>query len=193
MNRGFAHMQIALAVAAVIVLAAAVVALNVYLDRRDARNVAAGRAAALLEVARRDNEQLARAQAEIDRLTAERELVERSHAAQLAKLDQQWTRRVADVEARKERFVGDVVAGRIRLFDHGRKPDDCGAGRARDQAGKADAAASVGDAAGGSELSGPLAQFLGSEASRADAIVLRLTAAQDLLREYLRVCNASDP
>lgn len=155
---------------------------------------AAGHKAALLEVAQRDNKQLVGAQAEIRRLTIAVRDLEAAHQERIAAMDEEATRRVADAEKRKDGFIRDVVTGRIRLFDPGRRRADCprpsGGGAAE---GEAVAAGSVGNGAGGTELSAEFAGQLTSEAGRADKLVEKVTYLQNYAREALRVCNAKEP
>lgn len=152
----------------------------------------AGRKEALLEVAQRDNKNLAEARAEIDRLRNQAQEQEAHHAEAMVALDEEATRRVADAEARKEQFVSDVVSGRLRLFDRAARRADAGCpGSGGSSPRTAVAAGSVGDAAGGAELSPALAGFLVSEAGRANKVVAKVTYLQGVVREYLATCNGT--
>lgn len=189
-QRGFTWWKLGLVLAAIALLYVGVGWVNSEIE--EGKRVAhdAGRRAALLEVAQRDNEQLLEAQAEFARLTAAADALERGHEEEMAALDLDLTRRLRDVEARKDRFVGDVVAGRIRLYDPGRAADSCGAGRGDGTEATATAGPRLDHGAGGAELSPALGSFLGSEAARADKVVLKLTACQGTVRSYLTTCNA---
>lgn len=136
-----------------------------------------GKKAAELTVAQRDNKDLIAARAEVSKLNADVRALEDQHAIEVAAIDTQGQEELRRVQAAKEKFVGDVVAGRIRLFDpYTRCP-----GNSADSASKVASALSVGDAARGAELSKPLANFLIGEASRADQVVVKLTTCQTLL------------
>lgn len=186
--RGFGQIQIALAVAALLALAGLVWAVKSYIDGVDRKGYERGRKEVLLEVASRDNAALVAAQKHVESLRVLVRTKEAQHADAIAMLDMQKTKEVANVEARKERFVADVVAGRIRLFDHGGRhatcPDGAGSATASARAG-----ASVGDAARGCELSREFGAFLGREAGRADRAVKQLQACQQIVEEDRKVCR----
>lgn len=181
-NRGFSVVHLAMGLVALGLIAAIVLAVRGYLDNVRDEAYKAGRASALLEVAQRDNKALAEATRAIVALHKEKERLEAAHAAQVAKADADGRREIANVEARKERFIADVTAGRIRLFDPGRRADAACPGGGDGAAPTAVAAAGVGDGARAGELSGQTAQFLLGEAARADAVVVKLTAAQKLIQ-----------
>jgi hypothetical protein len=133
---------------------------------------------AIGEIAKRDNEHLVKAQAEISSLQREKEEIEARHFAEIEAIDDQGWKEIRRVEAAKEKFIGDVVAGRLRLFDPGNKscPD-----RSEPQPAETSSTASVGDGASGSELSGETAIFLLGEAARADKVATQLKACQKIV------------
>lgn len=149
-----------------------------------------GRDEIRLQVAQDRNKRLVAAQAEITRLNDAVRALERDNAAAITRLDKEKTDEIAKIEARKERFVADVAAGRIRLYDPGRTSGAGCPGGGGSSAPTAVAATGVGDGAGGGELSPALAGFLGGEAARADKVVVKLTTCQGIVTEYLRTCSA---
>jgi hypothetical protein len=148
----------------------------------------AGRDEALLNVARRDNKQLVDAQNEIKRLRAQAAAQEAEHQQRMVELDQKATRELSNERKRRDDFIGDVAAGRIRLFDPAARRADTGCPGGGVETEATDVATGrVGNGARGAELSGALASFLGSEANRADQVVHKVVYLQGVVRECMRV------
>jgi hypothetical protein len=136
---------------------------------------------AMGEVAARDNASLIKARDRIAELEKEKDDAEARHFAEIEAIDDAGWKEIKRVEAAKEKFIGDVVAGRLRLFQPGRH-QPCPDGGERGPAAAA-AAASVGDGAAGGELSGETALFLLGEAARADQVAVQLKACQKIVAD----------
>ena len=146
-----------------------------------ADGVSEGRKAALLEVAKRDNEQLVAAEAEIARLTKAKDALERDAAARVAQIDKEGRDALKALEGQHGRFLDNLFAGRVRLPGSGRADASCPGGR-DDRPAALAGAAGVGDGAAGAELPAAAGRFFGTEARRADAVVVQLTACQAIVR-----------
>jgi hypothetical protein len=152
--------------------------------------VDAGRKAALLEVAERDNTQFAAVQKRVLELQAELAEREKRHQAEVIKIDQEGTHALRQVEKERDaaRRSATQYAGRLR--DYGaREAPACPAGGGGDGAPAAVAGAGVdpGEArAQGSELSLAAGEFLRAEADRAD----ELAAEHNGLAVRLEACQA---
>ena len=146
-----------------------------------AEGVSEGRKAALLAVAHRDNEQLVAAEAEIARLTKAKDALERTAAARVAQIDKEGRDALKALEGQHGRFLDDLFAGRVQLPDAGRADASCPGGR-DDRPAAVAGAASVGDGAAGAELPAEAGRFFGTEAKRADAVTVQLTACQAIVR-----------
>lgn len=134
----------------------------------------------------RENDELRQANAAIVAARARVGELERRAAEDLAARDANHQEEIADVQAAKDRFVSDVVAGRVRLFDPNRasgKDAPC------DRRPEAAAAGGERDGEARAELSAEAARFLFGEASRADAVVLQLAEAQATIETYRRTCR----
>jgi hypothetical protein len=184
------YVKLGLILAIVLSLAGSVVWVKSEYDQAITAAKESERAKTLLETARRDNEQLAQARAEIDRLRAKVVVQEAEHQQRMVEMDQKATRELANERKRRDDFIGDVAAGRIRLFDPAARRADaeCPSGGVETEA-KDIATGRVGNGARGAELSGALASFLGSEANRADQVVHKVAYLQGVIREYMKVCN----
>lgn len=146
-----------------------------------AAGVIEGRKAALLAVAERDNKDLVAAQKEILRLTDEKEALERTAAQRVADIDKEGRDALKALEGQHNQFLDDLFAGRIRLPGQRRSDASCpggGEGGPAEVAG----AAGVGDGAADTELRAKAGRFFGTEAKRADGIVVQLTACQKIVR-----------
>jgi len=136
-----------------------------------------GEKEAELVVARRDNSNLIKAQAEIKRLTDQARALEDQHIVEVAVIDTNAQEALRRVQVAKDRFISNVVAGRIVLLDANAR---CAGGRTGSTSALA-SAPSVGDGARGAELSKELGGFLLGEAARADKVVVKLDTCQKLL------------
>lgn len=171
-RNGFGQLDIIIGIVLVTAVAAGLWRLWAYAYSEGERD-------AKLAFATRDNTALIKARAEVAKLHADVRALEDQHAIEVAAIDTQGQEELRRVQAAKEKFVGDVAAGRIRLFDpHARCPDNRG-----DPASEMARNPGVDHAAGGAELSKEAAGFLSNEASHADAVVVRLTACQAILRD----------
>lgn len=188
--RGFTIIQMGLAVAALGLLTALALAAKGYLEDVDERAFQRGVAQTTALWEKRANQELADAQAEIERLRTLKDAAARAHQAELHQAAQDYEKRRAENERSKDRFVADVRAGRVVLRDPGRTaPPACP--QAGGGAGSAPAApVAGGDDAKGGGLSGEAAEFLLGEAARANAVVDQLTLAQRELRSTWEACKA---
>jgi prophage endopeptidase len=141
------------------------------------------RAAAQKEAERKVQE-LTAMNAEIIRMQREVRAAEAEHASRLASFSQTYQERLQNVRDEKDKFIADVRSGAIRL----RIPAQTNA--VPSGSAQTIPTASRCDAAAGSELPAEVAEFLWSEAGRADEITHQLTAAQETISEYMRLCGA---
>lgn len=133
---------------------------------------------AMGEVAARDNERLVKAQARIRELEKDKSDLEARHAAEIEAIDHEGLEELRRVTSAKDRFVSDVVAGRIRLFDPGHKPCPGGGGS---PPAEAPATASVDHGASAGGLSVEASRFLLEEAGRANTVAVQLRACQNVV------------
>jgi hypothetical protein len=184
------HLKLGLILGIVLAIGAAGVWVKSSYDRAIAAAQKFGRDAALLSVARRDNKQISEALAEIKRLRATVAAQEAEHQQRMTELDQKATRELSNERKRRDDFIGDVAAGRIRLFDPAARRADAKCPGSGVEAESTDVATGrVGNGARGAELSGALASFLGSEANRADQVVHKVVYLQGVVRECMRVSS----
>ena len=186
MLKGFAKTELLLALAVLLVVSGLIWGVKRYIDGVDRKGYERGQKETLLTVAERDNRALVAAHARIEELKALVQKKEDDHAEAIAMIDRDKTREVANVEARKERFIGDVVSGRIRLFDPGTRDTGCAPGGGGEGP-AARGGAGVDPRAGGSQLSDELGGFLVREAARADKVALTLQACQRIVEEDRKV------
>lgn len=125
----------------------------------------------------RENEELRTANATITLLQNEARQTEQAHAKRLAETSGKYEKEKAHEIAKRERVIADLRSGAVRLRDPGTTgqracgSEGCGIAAAP---GKCDGPA-------GGELSGQLAEFLVSEAGRADEVVRQLQACQEVV------------
>lgn len=150
----------------------------------------AGRKAALLQVAQRDNEQLVAARAEIAKLTANKEALERTAAQRVAAIDKEGRDALKALEGKHGQFLNDLFAGRVRLPGQGRPDAGCSGGGDR-PATEVAGAAGVGNGTAGAQLPAEAGRFLGTEATRANAVAVQLTACQKIVIADREACNRS--
>src|SRR5690606_27603428 len=131
--------QLYVALGAVLLLALLLAAFAWYVGKVRAEAYEAGEVAERGRWQARESEELRKANAALAAARARIAEVERNAAEAIAAEEKRRLKEVADAEARKERFVSDVVAGRIRLFDPCRAA--AGQGAARDPGPAASAAA----------------------------------------------------
>lgn len=189
---GFGVVHAVAAVAITGALTALFFGAKAYVDGVRAEALDAGRRAALLEVAERDNKQLQAVQARVLELRAELEAQEARHRAEVARIDQEGTHDLRKVELERDaaRRAAREYAGRLR--DPGRtEAAACPAGGGADPAAAALAGAGVdprgaGAEAPGVELSQAAGAFLRAEADRADELV----AERNAIAVRLEACQA---
>lgn len=104
---------------------------------------------------------------------------EAQHAADMAALDEQRTKEMNDAKAAADATIADLRAGSIRVRDRFTCPANAAGTGAAGQAGTS---TSMGDAAQGHGLQPADAEFLLSEAKRADEVTVQLRACQDIVR-----------
>jgi prophage endopeptidase len=146
----------------------------------------AGEAAERAEWTKRENAELTTANAKILKLTNEARATETRHAADLVAIATRYEKEKTRVLKQTQADVAAVRAGTLVLRDPGRTArQDPG----RDPGGATATAASVGDGAAGSQLSSTSAEFLLELANEADAVVVQLTAAQEVIRAAMEACG----
>lgn len=177
---GFGYVEIGMAIAALVALAALAWAVKSYLDGIDAKAYQRGVDETTAAYAKRDNEALRQAIAA--REAAEKRVleIEQRAARDVAAASTTYQRELADVRSVHDRFVAGVRSGAIRLRDPGRTAGaaDC----ARDAAGPAAGASGGRDGGSGAVLSAEASEFLWAEAGRADALRAQLLACQAVIR-----------
>ena len=176
---GFGYIELGMAVAALVALAALAWAVKSYIDGVDERGYQRGVEETTATYAKRDNEALRAAIDAKEKALARVRQLEDANAAEVTAAATEYQRRLADVRATHDRFVAGVRAGTIRLRDPG-NPGGAArcAGGAAPQAGPG---AGGRDGAAGGELSGAAAEFLLGETARADAVVRQLQACQRIV------------
>jgi prophage endopeptidase len=120
------------------------------------------------------------------RLSNEVRAKEAEHAEKLASFSQTYQEQLQNVRMEKDKFVAGVRAGTIRL----RIPQPARPSSNNPALDQVNAGAGRCDASAESELPRDVAEFLYSEASRADAIVNQLQACQAIVIEDRRICGA---
>lgn len=185
-QRGFGYLEIGIAVAALMALAALAWAVKSYLNGVDERGYNRGISEERAKWQKRESEELAKANAEIVRLTGENKALELRLATALQVAHQNYVAEVSRVRSEKDRFVADVRAGRVVLRDPGAPAGQgaaCGAGSDRS------APVGGGDAPAGGQLSAEAAEFLLGLAGEADEVVAQLRLAQDELQAMHGACS----
>lgn len=145
----------------------------------------ADRRTEVAELVREQNQRLGQLQDEHSKaLTAElqRRLDEQDqHARDMAALDVKFTKEMTDAKRQAEADVAAVRAGAVRVRERFTCPS-AGAAGASGAGTAAGRTASVGDAAQAAGLQAADAEFLLSEAGRADEVTLQLQACQEIVR-----------
>lgn len=125
----------------------------------------------------KDNKELAAANAKILQLETDARAKEQAHAEQLAAIATNYEQELQNAENTRKADVAAARSGALRLRDPGARTEQaCGSGT-----GQTSAAPGGRDGQAGGELSPELAEFLVSEADRADAIVKQLGACQAVI------------
>lgn len=133
----------------------------------------------------KDNEQLRLANAEILRLETEARTTEAGHQKRLVDIANNIVKDKRNDALQHQADLDRVRNGSLILRDPGATGLKVCAGAA----GALGAGPGGGDGAGGAQLSGAAAEFLLTEASRADDIARQLAAAQAVIVEDRRVCG----
>lgn len=161
-----------------------------YVDGVDAKAFKRGQQEAQVAYEKRDNEALQKVNKRILELQAERVRREVRVAEDLAALDKKFQQEKRNAKIKADRAAADARNGALRLRDVWRdEAVACSADRDRIAADAATGTTGRVDGTRGSELSGPLAQYLISEATRADEVVRKYTTLQDVVRKYLEAVN----
>lgn len=134
----------------------------------------------------REAEELRRAQALLLAEQAKRRKIEQQAAEAIEAAEKRRIQEVADAEARKERFVADVVSGRIRLFDPCRAAarQDTGGG------GAASAPAHAPGADAGADLRRAYAQRVGRSIELGEQADTVIRGLQGVVKAYRKACSA---
>lgn len=133
----------------------------------------------------KDNQEITLANAKIIALEQAARDKEQKHGEELQQVAITLERNRSDELEKRDNTIARLRAGDLRLLD----PHAAGARPAGDPAGQVATGPGQRDGAAAGELSGAAAEFLVSEASRADAIVNQLTACQDVLRKDREFCR----
>ncbi len=104
---------------------------------------------------------------------------EQDHAASLAEIATDYERKLSDANKQRADDVAAVRAGTLRLRD----PNPPGQRACGDPTGAVAAGPGQCDGGAPGELSGDLAEFLVTEADRADGVARQLTACQRVVME----------
>ena len=133
---------------------------------------------------KRDNKALVEASDKLEKAQARVAALEREDALSKAAASTKYQEDLKNVEDKKNRTIADLRAGLVRLRDPGRQHQS-NPGVVPER-GPGD---SGGDGKAGAELSGETSEFLVSEATRANKIVLQLTACQKELTTTIKTCT----
>lgn len=133
---------------------------------------------------KKENTELVTANAEIVRLTAEATKNKAKHEEALVAISTDYQKEINDVESEKTKFIVGVRNGSIVLRQPAR-PKSTG------ESGVSETVASSSgcDGQADTELYPETAEFLSSEAARADKIVLQLDACQQVVIEDRKLCG----
>lgn len=203
-KKGIGTVELVIGVAIVGLIAAAVIWHRSIAQHAHEDAVREGRKAALLEVAQRDNAQLAAAQQRILELQADKARLEGERRQAVAAIDAQREREVRDVHASKDRIISCLRDDACRLRYLGRAADaGCPVG---DRGGRARASGAAGerDAPAAGQPAQPVVGdedaaiddiFTAGLLAEGDEAIADLTACQAIVlgdRGRVRVPNATD-
>lgn len=133
----------------------------------------------------RENQELVRANAEILRLKAAKEVAEIAHQQRMNAAATQFEQEKQREQAKSDAVIADLRTGAAGLWYHlagGQGSGACGVGQAVAAAGGSDGGANA-------QLPPAVAEFLYAEADRADAITRQLGLAQQVIVEDRKVCG----
>lgn len=139
--------------------------------------------------AERDNAAIEAKNARIAVLEHDRDAAQQAHAKQIAAVDNQRMKEIANAKAQTDRDIAAVRSGNLVLRDPG-KADTCGPGCAdRGPTRAAGAGPGISDGSAGAQLSQQSAEFLLSLAAEADDVVAQLVDAQTVIRLDRELCK----
>lgn len=190
--RGIGTLQAVLAVAALGILASLAFAAKSYLAGVERTAHARGVAEERGRWQARETSELTQANALIVRIGANYAAQQARHAEEVNSISQRYQKDLRHAQTSFDADLAAVRAGALRLRDPGGTATAC-KGSDDHPAPSAAAAAGGSDAARGKELSDQAAEFLLSEASRADALVDKVSRLQDLARSYFKACASEQP
>ena len=142
------------------------------------KGYSAGKAETVSAYAKRDNEALAKALADVERLQNEARALEAKHAQAQSAISENYEKELQNAQTQKDRDIAAARAGRLVL----RIPATCPPASDSSQAGSAPAGPSGRDDRATSELSREISANLLSLANDADQVALQLKACQDIVR-----------
>jgi len=196
-QRGSILFYIVLAIALLGLIAAITYRVTDYLEGLDQQGYDRGKNETKAAYERRHAEDLAAVNRRIIELEAERDRLAREILERVAAIDALRTKEVNDVKAKAVRDVARIRADALKLRDPGysRAERACSGGS---ETPAAAGGAGVGDGAAKGGLPGSAAGVLSSRASEflitlvgeADALVVQLDAAQDIIVAFQRACQA---
>lgn len=187
--RGFALLQLGMALAALALIAGIVYGVESYLEGIRTEADKAGYERAMGQVAKRDNKALLDAQARVNVLEAEKRALEQKAADDQAVISANYQKGLKNEKTRTDRFIADVRAGRIVLRDPGQRPAAGAADGVRSPGTEAAAGACRCDGPAGTQLSDAAAEFLLLLAGEADDAVQQLDACQAVVRKDREICR----
>lgn len=187
---GFDTIQLALAVVALGILAGVAFAAKAYVENVRKEGVADGRKAALLEVAQRDNAQLAGALARVKVLEDEKDAEETAHRLAMQSIDTAHQEELARVHANKDSVIAGLRSGARRMRRSAGSADPgCPGGRGSGAAGVAGAAGER-DAPARADAAQPLERandddvFTAGLLGEGDDAIVDLAACQAVLEDW---------
>lgn len=158
-----------------------------YLNDVDAKGYKRGKEATEAAYAKRDNEALRIANAEIQRLQNEARARELEHTKKLAVIAAQRAKEKADAQKQKDNDRDAIDSGALELRDPGAAACPApGGGGAAAAAGSGGAGS---DAKAGRNLSPAASRFLLDLVNEADDVARQLASAQQVIEEQIRTCN----
>lgn len=177
---GWVHLIVGLAILGIIV--ALVVGVKAWVEGYGQARYSAGQVAERTLWQGKETKELAAANAEILRLQAEKDAIEKKHAEAQAAISADYQKRLADEKRARDAAVAAARAGTLVLRDPSlRLP---AAGACPGGSAQAEAAPGSGgrDGAAGANLSPEAAAFLLELTGEADQVVEQLTACQQIVR-----------
>ncbi len=134
---------------------------------------------------KRENVELTAANAEVLRLTFEKQVQEKAHQERLYGIAAQYQKEKQIEKFKTDALVADLRAGNAGLWYHLASSQGAGAGGSRTPG----TATSRGDGGAEAQLPGEIAAALYAEADRADSITRQLGLAQQVIIEDRKLCG----